>query len=506
MNRPRISRAFLAALGAALLVGTALAAWLHARPEPEFRPTPQQTHAGAPITEVDLPPTAAPVALAVPEEAARPAAVLDIHDGAAARTFLAENEWLAGVKNEPLGRGFAGSWAGFLGTRGEDLMGAFAGTLRDWAAQTLLRSALRLVWFAGGSGTETPALVASDSDRIVQGAVAALDRVARRGTLTADRCPGETKARPGRPMEISRWLVAEHALYGALHGRRLAVARHPGAVLQALCTELPAVTAEKEVAFELSLFADGLGREAQSLTRLLGLGTSVRLQFGLEGGRIVPKGLAGAVARGRLATAALSGDLLKIVPEDTAVVVAARVRLPDKLDGPALRALAEGKAPEGGRERTVVLLWTPRGDESIRSDVGLVWEVADRAFLESVFGPKKRLFQKEVCGHEVLTAGFDHLRRIQAACDGHYVSMADAQPEVSKGMTSPHSLLVAVQTGRLLSQLVSDAWRAEPGTQREGRPMPQEIDDAVRALRDLPFFGLFGTADGERLVPGGFRT
>ena len=39
---------------------------------------------------------------------------------------------------------------------------------------------------------------------------------------------------------------------------------------------------------------------------------------------------------------------------------------------------------------------------------------------------------------------------------------------------------------------------------KAGRPVPAEIEAARRDLETLPYLGLRGTVDGNRLVPGGF--
>jgi hypothetical protein len=65
-----------------------------------------------------------------------------------------------------------------------------------------------------------------------------------------------------------------------------------------------------------------------------------------------------------------------------------------------------------------------------------------------------------------------------------------------------------INTGRLLGTLMADGYGSQlpPVDPKKPQPrtMPPEIEAARRDLETLPYIGLRGTVDGNKLVPGGF--
>ena len=57
------------------------------------------------------------------------------------------NTWLKEQLKKPLGQGFAGGWAAFFGSTGEDLEASFKGAVFDVVAGQLLDSPFRALWF-----------------------------------------------------------------------------------------------------------------------------------------------------------------------------------------------------------------------------------------------------------------------------------------------------------------------------------------------------------------------
>ena len=78
-----------------------------------------------------VPEEAGPVAMEVPRLPPAPAIRAVVYDAALVKSTLEANPWLKDVLSKPLGRGFVGSWAGFLGTRGEDMHADFKGAIID---------------------------------------------------------------------------------------------------------------------------------------------------------------------------------------------------------------------------------------------------------------------------------------------------------------------------------------------------------------------------------------
>lgn len=461
-----------------------------------------------------------PVKMAVPETPAQATIVLDIHDPRAARGVLSGNDWLKDTAKQPLGRGFLGAWAGFLGTKGEDLKATFSGAVADLLSSEMLSAPFRVVWFGGKGATGAPAIIVPFAGDGARTAYAALDTAARRGTYTAPGCPGTLPDKvpegaapsPASGLTIARWVVADHAVYAAMQDRMIVLGQAPQPVLQGLCVKLGKLERPPGVDLEVELASQGLGREAQGMVRLLGLGPTPRLEFAIEGTRLVPKGIAAEIASaGRLDAGPISDDLLKLVPEDVPVLLALHLKLPAQLDRAALDAHLAGKGGGPTETRTAILVWNPRGDPEAPSEVALVWSKAsDKAALEKIFAGPNGGKVSSVCRQTVLASGDAILRRLEASCSGKTPSILSAQSEVIQGLRAPSSISLGIHTGRLLSQLTLDGYQLEVrgAGQKPSLPAapPAEIEAARKQLSALPFVGLRGTSQGSSLVPGGFRS
>jgi hypothetical protein len=449
------------------------------------------------VTTMEVPGTAAPSAIWV-----------DVHHPGKVREAMAGNAWLKEQLGKPLGQGFVGGWAAFLGSTGEDLKAGFKGAVLDLVANQLLDAPFRMVWFAGDARASTPAVIIPNPGSATVSGFAALDGVANRGGMKAESCPGGGSG----TYEMSRWLVAEQTLWAAKSADRMVLARHPVAVLQGLCAALPALEAEDTVDVELGFDPEAYGREVQLLTNIVGLAPGARLQFGVEGSKLVGRGIAGQLMEGpaRLDAAPLSDDLLKLVPEETPVMLAFNLKLPESLEPETLGEFWKtggGKGPT--RTRQVALVWTPRGDSALPVEMAVLWGRAeDRAELEGLFsGGYNRLVADAFCNHVVLASNASEVDRLRKACEGKTPNMLNAAGPVVAGLRAPTSVAFGVNTGRLLSGLTMDGFLSESRVGRNA-PMPKaappEIEAARRDLESLPYLGLRGTVQGDSLVPGGF--
>lgn len=451
--------------------------------------------------------TRAPVALAVSEVPPEASVWVDVHAPDRVWKWARSNAWLGRAAVEPLGQGLAASWAGFLGTKGQELAGAFEGMVLDLVTERILASPFRLVYFTGPSATGAPALVVPHPPSAALAAYDLLEGVARRGSFEAPRCPGPAPKEgqpPGLAISVSRWLIADHPVFAGRRDGRLVLGKSPDVVIQALCAAPPDVPAAQGIDVSLSFSRNALGREAQLAAALLGLGPAPRLGFAIEGDRLVPRGLLGDLSEpGRLDVAAPPESLLRLLPADAGVVLVATLRLPEKLD---TRSLAQhlAKTYQGPHaSRPVAVVWNPRGAEALPTEVALVWPKQDAAALGEAFSGPNRMEHRRACGHEVFASTGGLAALIQKACDRKSPSLLDAAPPVVQGLKQPVSLGLDLNVGVLLSRLAGDAWTASPDAKTKAAP---EIESARRLLEELPFFGLHGVAKEGVLVPGGFRS
>ncbi len=450
-------------------------------------------------------PEPAAVALTLADVPPEPSVWADVHSPEKLWKALRANAWLAKAAGEPLGQGMmAGGWSGFLSTRGGDLAGAFEGAVVDVVAGKLLADPFRVVFFAGPSATGTPAFVVPRPSSAATSAFDLLEGVARNGTYTAPHCPGAGSGSPAQePMVVSRWLVAEHAVFAARKDGRIVLARKPTAVVQALCAPPPDVPAAQGVDLSLSFSPSALDRELQLGAALLGLGPAPRLAFALEGDRLEPRGILGDLADpGRLDAAPPPEALLRLVPADAGVVFLATLRLPEKLSRDTLRQHLDRSYRGAYAPRPVAVVWNPRGDPALPTEVALAWPERDAGLLREAFSGPNRMDQRRACGHEVLASTGELGQALQRACGKKSPSLLDASPAVAAGLRQPVSLGVSANLGVLLSRVLGDAWRRE-APKKGASP---EVEAARRLLEELPFMGLRGVAAGASLVPGGFRS
>ncbi|HSN93246.1 MAG TPA: hypothetical protein VLS93_18595 [Anaeromyxobacteraceae bacterium] len=452
------------------------------------------------------PPTAAAsVPMELPAEAPVASLWVDVHAPAELWQAVRRNGWLSRALADPLGQGFAVGWAGFLGTRGEDMAGAFQGKVADLVLSGLLADPFRVVYYSGASATGAPAVLVPRPSSAARGAFEVLERVARNGGAVAERCPGPaTDGASADPIAISRWLLADHPVFAGERDGRIALAKNPLAVLQGLCFAPPEAPALQGVHLSLGISPDGLGREAQLGAALLGLGASTRATFAVEGDRLVPRGLAGDLGKpGRLESASPGDPLLRLLPADAGVVVIASIRLPDALTRQALSEHLRDGTRGPTSARTVALVWKPHGDGSLPTEVALAWPERDAAALGDAFSGPNRMERRRACGHEILASTGALASAMARACERKGPSILDGAPPVVEGLRAPSSLGIGVNLGLVLSRLLGDAWTAEAGPGK--RPSP-EVESARRLLEELPFMGLRGVAKDGALVPGGYRS
>lgn len=520
-KRPGPSSAVRIALIGALVVGVGVGAFVLGRRgaggedrtgpafssgDPKGPPSAGATVEGMP--EVPSEPTK----MDVPGASATAAIWVDVHAPAKVRDALMRNAWLKSQWDQPLGQGFVSGWAAFLGSTGTDLKASFKGAVLDVVAGPLLDTPFRTVWFSGDARAGTPALVVPKPNKASRAAWEALDAVARRGGMTADSCPAQTQKAPEGGFQLSRWLVAEQTVWAGRTEDRLVLARHPVVVLQGLCTPLPELDAKDGVDVEVGFDPEAYGRDAQLFTHVLGLGADTRLQFGVEGDRLVGRGIAGKLLENvaPLDSAPLSDELLKLVPEETPVLLAFQLKLPESLEPARLKTFWK----EGGgatRTRQVAVVWTPRGSRSLEPELALLWgREEDADGLAALFsGGSRTLTRATLCRHVVLATSAEEVERLKKACEGRAPNLLNAAGPVVTGLRAPASVVFGVNTGRLLSGLAMDGYTSEARVDRASplpKVAPPEIEAARRDLEALPYLGLRGTVKGDALVPGGFGT
>jgi hypothetical protein len=437
--------------------------------------------------------------LVVGTVAAAPALWVDVHAPATAWKAARENPWVKKALAEPLGQGMGAGLAAFLGTRGTDLANAFEGTVLDLVMAKLLADPFRVVILGGAEATGAPVIVVPEPSSPAEAAFEILETAAANGTYEAQRCPG-ADAPLAETLFVSRWLVADHAVFAARMDGRMALARNPVAVVQALCAKLPALAPQAGVDLAVTFARAGLGREPLLGATLLGLGETTTLQFGLEKGTLVPRGIAGALAAGeRLGAAPPRDELLKVLPGDAGVVLLTTLDLPEALDRTSLSAHLRG-AYQGKRlARTVAVLWNPGPGTT---EVAVAWPERDAAFLREAFTGPNELLRVQACGHVVLASTASLASAAQRSCAGKAPSLLNAAPAVVAGLRQPASLLVNVNAGLVLSRALAEAWTAEKGKSAAS----PEIESARRLLEELPSMGLRGVAKGGALQPGGYKS
>lgn len=453
-----------------------------------------------------------PVAMAVANVPPEPSIWVDVHSPGKVWQALRSNPWLTRAFNEPLGQGMTTGWAGFLSTRGSDMADAFPGVVLDVVASKLLADPFRVVFFSGPSATGTPAIVVPRPSSASTSAYDLLEGLARNGSYSATHCPGskppdpppQGQSAPPPALVVSRWLVAEHAVFAAQKDGRIVLAKSPETVVQALCAAPPEVPTTQGIDLSLSFARDALGRESLLAANLLGLGPAPRFAFAIEGDRLEPRGILGELGEpGRLEIAPPPDALLKLIPADAGLVVLATLRLPEKLSRETLRQHLDKSYRGTYAARPVALVWNPRGAERLPTEVAIVWPDRDSSLVREAFSGPNRMDRRRQCGHEVFASTGALGLALQRACDGKAPSLLNSAPAVTEGLKAPASFSVGANVGILLSRLLGDAWTEEAAAQRK---TSSDIEAARRLLEELPFLGLRGVVGGRELVPGGFRS
>lgn len=422
--------------------------------------------------------------------------VVDLFEPAKIIQAARTNAWFTGVMDTPLGRGFVGAWAGFFGARGEDLGSTFSGTLLDTAIGKVFDQPARILWLGADYRRATPVIVIPNADDTAQALLDALAATSQRGQFAAASCPGGG----GAPVNIARIVIADRAVYATKHEGAIYVGRHPNAVLHGLCAKVDPMERTEGAAFEIAVSNDKFDRGVQSLLIFAGVTGAPKLVFGLEGDRVVPRGIRGGVKSPRLVAAKLPATMIDAIPAKTPVLLAVSIDLPPTLDKAALAKALKGQPVKGSVPRTVAFLWTPHVDEP--DELAIVWSrAADKKQLRSIFSARMSI--EEVCGHLVLSASADAVRAVQGACKKKGPSLAHASPQVKAGLEASSSVLLGVDLGGLTKHLFLGAWMQEQKRQKKVG-VPAEVGAAAGKLEGLPYFGFTGTVQGDRLVPGGF--
>lgn len=498
----------LAAGGGVLLIVVAAVALLR-KPDDAVTVDPDvATVSGGGITGTRIPAYDKKEPLVL-DEVESPSTWVDVTSPKAMRSVLTENAWLKQVTSSPLGQGFLGSWGAFFGSANDDLgLEALGkGLLGDVVAEHLFTQPARLMWFQGWSGV--PALVVPKPEKALASTVSALTTTLQRGGYLVDQCPGEAPVTDeAQKLAIVRWIAADHTLYVAVARDRFVVAREAHTVVNALCAPLPTIDVVAGTDLVVGLVPEKLGRDGQALSAILGVGPELRFGFAVDGTRLKPVGLTGALAHPeRLAETAIAKDTWKLVPDDVPVVVGANLLLPETLSTESLAAFwAKDAAKVPVKAREVLVLWQPHGDDR-PTEIAVVWsDVGDRAALETILSGPNRMTISEACGRLVASSTPALTSRVQAACGGASPSILFAAPAVVAGLQQPWSAGVIVDTGRLLQQLLVEGYvGAEKQEGRKATPTP-EIEAARQQLGELPRIGIVGVKSKAALTGQGFSS
>jgi hypothetical protein len=458
------------------------------------------------------PAVAAPVDIGTLDNLPLASVIVSINEPARVWRLARDNAWFQDVLDKPLGRGFLGTWAGFLSTRGDQIQAEFKGMVIEHLAERVLAEPFRAVWFsAGGRTTGKPAIILEEPSNSVRGAFALLDKVATRGTFTAAQCyngepPEDREVERSLELEeitIKRWLLADHAVYAALQDDRMVIGRRATLVLQGMCADLPQTEPMKGSAFEVGFISDALGRGANLMTHLLGVDEAPRIAFGIRDGNLVPLGIqADVVAAGHLETGKLNPALLRAIPEEAPVVFTMQLALPRELHREALRGFFAGAKSET-TTRQIAVIWYPSGESDGVMDIALLWSNrGDGDFVDEMFGGD--LIAGGGCAIMVRCTSDEICASIQRTCAGKDPSVLQAAPAVKDGWQGETSIALGIQVGRALSDITVDAYLEEHGS--NDKRLPPEIQEVKRQLRALPFFAVSGKVQGQALVPGGFRS
>ena len=162
----------------------------------------------------------------------------------------------------------------------------------------------------------------------------------------------------------------------------------------------------------------------------------------MEGDRLVARGIAGKLLEdvAPLDSAPLSDDLLKLVPEETPVLLAFQLKLPSRWSPPQLKRVLEGRrrgqdAHAPGGPGVDAARQTRRWSRSWRCcGAGR----RTRTALQALFsGGARTLTRATLCKHVVLATSAQEVERLQKACEGRAPNLLNAAGPVVAGLRAP---------------------------------------------------------------------
>jgi hypothetical protein len=183
-------------------------------------------------------------------------------------------------------------------------------------------------------------------------------------------------------------------------------------------------------------------------------------------------------------------------------VLLATLRVPEKLTRESLSQHLQRKYSGPLAARPVALVWNPRGDAALPTEVAVAWPERDAALLREAFSGPNEMERRRACGHEVYASTGALAVAMEKSCGARGASILNAAPAVVAGLHERSSILLGIQVGPVLSRLLGDSYAAD----KTAKPHAPEIDAARRLVEELPFVGLRGVAKDGALVPGGFRS
>lgn len=442
---------------------------------------------------------------------------LEVADPKSVHDTLRKNAWLGKAIKDPVGQGFIAAWGGFFGTRGEDIGDVFKGAVTDLVLDQVLASPYRIVWYGGDGAKGAPAIVVSAPNAAATSAFDTLVNVAGSGGFNPPSCVTSTGGVDGGATNesIHRIVLADKIIFAARLGDRLVLSPRPQAAMLAMCKALPTAAPRAGVAVSLGFSISESGRGAQGLGTMLGIGTLASLDFGVEGGAFVPKGLDAVAEGSRLAAVEPSPELLKAIPEKSGVVLFLAVKLPKELTATALRDTLAGEGEDFGKTRKVwpmgsprqvAVIWNPRGNRA--TEVAVLWaETGDeKALAEAMTKGNGALQAGKACSVLAFSSTKELMADLQASCSGKKPSMLQSAQPIVKGLSQSSSIALTVNLGRVMSQLTIDGWLSEHPAPN-ATTGPQEVEAARKLLEELPTMGFRATvgADG-KIVSGGFKS
>jgi hypothetical protein len=485
----------------------------------------------------------------VVSETGTPSVWIDIDNPAALRSALQENAWLAKAVSAPLGTGFLGGWAAFLGSKSDDLglaqqlANAPSALMKDVLADVLLSQPARITFFTGPGG-HAPAFIVPNPSAAMTTTIDAMMGALARGGFTVEACPGAPAPPPRAPpvrdddgnlvdagppvppppnpnrFEVVRWRVADHVVYAANARGRFALSQSQASVFDAVCAPAPTLGgagasgasasgtngAVRKADVRVSFDTEKSGREAQALAAFLGGSTQPSFELALDGTRLVPIGIRASLASpDRLVAEPVPAESWKAVPEDMPVFLAAGIALPKELTTESLASFwQKPNAKTATKPRHVVLVWQPHGDD-VDTEVGVIWsDTGDEFALREAFAGKNAMQLEVACKRVLIASTQALLSRMKSACSGKSPSVMFAKPDVVAALQQPMSIGVVIDAGRALGTLLSEGWSSDEG--HDKKKEPPEITDAKKLLLELPRFGLFGTRNANALEPRGFSS